>query len=234
MQNFGNIDSWVFDLDNTLYPTDYNLFHQIDVRMTGFIQRLLDVDQEEAYRLQKDYLSDYGTTLSGLMNRHNMVPDAFLEFVHDIDVSVLSPAPELAKAIEALPGQKFIFTNGTTGHADRVAERLGVRHLFTDVFDIVAAGYVPKPNPDVYPAMLKKFDIDANRSVFFEDLARNLAPARKLGMKTVLVHHADDDGTGHVGLNGSSPMQDQNFIDHRTTDLTHFLNSVLQALTLEQ
>jgi putative hydrolase of the HAD superfamily len=233
MQNFRHIDSWVFDLDNTLYPTDYNLFHQIDVRMTGFIQRLLDVDQEEAYRLQKDYLSDYGTTLSGLMNRHNMVPDAFLEFVHDIDVSVLSPAPELAKAIDALPGKKFIFTNGTTVHADRVADRLGVRHLFSDVFDIVAAGYVPKPNPDVYPAMLKKFDIEADRSVFFEDLARNLAPARKLGMKTVLVHHEDDDGTGHIGLNGTAPIEEPNFIDHRTTDLTVFLNSISQTLSGE-
>ena len=230
MQNFSNINAWVFDLDNTLYPTDYNLFHQIDVRMTGFIQRVLNVDKDEAFRLQKDYLGEYGTTLSGLMNRHNIPPDEFLEFVHDIDVTVLSPDPDLAAAIDALPGRKFIFTNGTTVHADRVSERLGVRHLFTDMFDIVAANYIPKPNADIYPTMTERFGINANQAVFFEDMARNLAPAHKIGMQTVLVRNEDDDGDGHVGMNGRGPMEEINFIDHKTTDLTAFLRSILASL----
>ncbi|MEC8565567.1 MAG: pyrimidine 5'-nucleotidase, partial [Pseudomonadota bacterium] len=132
MEKFSDIDSWVFDLDNTLYPAKHNLFAQVDKRMTAFIQDALSVSREEAYRLQKDYLRDYGTTLAGLMNRHNMMPDAFLDFVHDIDVSVLSPDPTLRDMIDALPGRRFIFTNGTRDHATRVATRLGICDLFHD------------------------------------------------------------------------------------------------------
>jgi putative hydrolase of the HAD superfamily len=230
MQEFQRINAWVFDLDNTLYPTTLELFSQIDVRMTSFIQEELQVDRDEAYKIQKDYLGEYGTTLSGLMNQHNMPPERFLDFVHDIDVSVLSPDPALAAAIDALPGRKFIFTNGTEAHAERVSNRLGVHHLFHDVFDIVAANYIPKPQADVYPAMVEKFDIQADEAVFFEDMARNLAPAHRLGMKTVLVHGEDDDGTGNMGLNGRLPVQETNFIDHKTTNLTGFLQAILAHL----
>ncbi|MEC7234944.1 MAG: pyrimidine 5'-nucleotidase, partial [Pseudomonadota bacterium] len=107
MEKFSDIDAWVFDLDNTLYPAQHNLFAQVDKRMTAFIQEALSVSREEAYRLQKDYLRDYGTTLAGLMKRHNMTPDTFLDFVHDIDVSVLPPDPALRDMIDALPGRKF-------------------------------------------------------------------------------------------------------------------------------
>ena len=120
MEEFRNKNAWVFDLDNTLYPTDYALFSQIDKRMTSFIQDELQVDRDQAFKIQKDYLGEYGTTLSGMMNQHSMPPERFLDFVHDIDVSVLSPDPALAAAIDALPGRKFIFTNGTEAHAERV------------------------------------------------------------------------------------------------------------------
>ena len=230
MEEFRNKNAWVFDLDNTLYPTDYALFSQIDKRMTSFIQDELQVDRDQAFKIQKDYLGEYGTTLSGLMNEHNMPPERFLDFVHDIDVSVLSPNPALAHAIDALPGRKFIFTNGTVDHAARVSQQLGVQHLFHDVFDIVAANYVPKPHMDVYPEMVKAFDIDAAQAVFFEDMARNLAPAHKLGMGTVLVHSQDDDGTGNIAMNGRAPIDDPDFIDHRTTDLTGFLQAILSHL----
>ena len=193
MRKFNEIEAWVFDLDNTLYPLHHNLFEQVDKRMTAFIQDALDVDRDQAYFLQKSYLREFGTSLAGLMKRHGMKPDNFLEFVHDIDVSVLTPDPALHDAIAALPGRKFIFTNGTTRHAENVANRLGVMGLFEDVFDIVAANYIPKPNADIYPAMLERFNISADKSAFFEDMARNLAPAHELGMTTVLVQDAQAD-----------------------------------------
>ena len=222
MEKFYDIDAWVFDLDNTLYPAQHNLFAQVDKRMTAFIQDALSVSREEAYRLQKDYLRDYGTTLAGLMNRHNMAPDAFLDFVHDIDVSVLAPDTALRDMIDALPGRKFIFTNGTQDHATRVATRLGIGGLFHDIFDIVSANYVPKPNAQIYPAMLAQFGIEAQRSAFFEDMARNLPPAHALGMTTVLLRDADTPDYG-------GPVGDEH-IDHHAPDVKDILARILEHL----
>ena len=222
MEKFSDIDAWVFDLDNTLYPAQHNLFAQVDKRMTAFIQDALSVSREEAYRLQKDYLRDYGTTLAGLMNRHNMAPDAFLDFVHDIDVSVLAPDTALRDMIDALPGRKFIFTNGTQDHAARVASRLGIYDLFHDVFDIVSANYVPKPNAQIYPAMLAQFGIDAARSAFFEDMARNLPPARALGMTTILLRAPDTPEYG-------APVAPEH-IDHHAPDVKDILARILEHL----
>ena len=222
MEKFSDIDAWVFDLDNTLYPAQHNLFAQVDKRMTAFIQDALSVSHEKAYRLQKDYLRDYGTTLAGLMNRHNMAPDAFLDFVHDIDVSVLAPDTALRNMIDALPGRKFIFTNGTQEHATRVATRLGIGDLFHDIFDIVSANYVPKPNAQIYPAMLAKFGIEAQRSVFFEDMARNLPPARALGMTTVLLRDHDTPDYGE-------PVGEEH-IDYYAPDVKDILARILEYL----
>lgn len=231
MQNFRHIDDWVFDLDNTLYPLRHNLFAQVDVKMTSFITTTLRVDQDEAYRLQKLYLRDYGTTLAGLMAVHGMEPDAFLDFVHDIDVSVLPPDPDLRAAIDALPGRKFIFTNGTKAHAERVMGRLGLADLFDDVFDIVAADYIPKPNAGIYPQMLKKFDLTAERTAFFEDMARNLAPAHALGMTTVLVHDEVDDAEEKIGIKMPENQQPNDYVHHRTPNLHQFLGQIAALVT---
>lgn len=222
MVDFTHIKDWVFDLDNTLYPAKHDLFHQVDQRMTEFIARVLDLSAVEARRLQKLYLRDYGTTLAGLMNRHAMEPTAFLDFVHDIDVSVLPPSPELAAHLSALPGRKFIFTNGTRGHAERVATQLGVLDQFEDIFDIVSANYVPKPNADIYPTMVAKFNLQADKTVFFEDMARNLKPAHDLGMTTVLVRNApltaqEQDYHG---------ADEGDHVHHNTTCLETFLETV--------
>ncbi|CAI8297856.1 MAG: pyrimidine 5'-nucleotidase [Rhizobiales bacterium TMED143] len=222
MEKFSDIDSWVFDLDNTLYSAQHNLFAQIDTRMTSFISDALDVSRDEAYRVQKEFLHDYGTTLAGLMNRYKMAPDSFLDFVHDIDVSVLAPDMALRDMIGALPGRKFIFTNGTTEHADRVAKQLGIRDLFDDIFDIVCANYVPKPNAGIYPAMLAKFGIEAHRTAFFEDMARNLPPARALGMTTVLLR---DPGAQEYG----GPVEPEH-IDHQGSDVKDILSRILAYL----
>ena len=226
MQRFANIEGWVFDLDNTLYPASQNLFAQIDKRMTAFIGEALAVERDEAYRLQKQFLGEYGTTLAGLMNKHGLPPGPFLDFVHDIDVSVLAPDPSLSEALAALPGKKFIFTNGTVTHAERVMGRLGVAAHFEDVFDIVAGGYFPKPNPEIYPAMLARFGLSAESTAFFEDMARNLTPAHQLGMTTVLVEESGSDSLEAMNMPAEYRKHDATHIHHKTDNLAGFLKDL--------
>jgi putative hydrolase of the HAD superfamily len=226
MQRFADIKGWVFDLDNTLYPASRNLFAQIDQRMTAFIGEALNVEKDEAYRLQKQFLGEYGTTLAGLMNKHGMPPGPFLDFVHDIDVSVLAPDPHLSDAIAALPGKKFIFTNGTVDHAERVMGQLGVASHFEDIFDIVAGDYSPKPNPEIYPAMLNRFGLDAPSTAFFEDMARNLTPAHLLGMTTVLVEESGADTLEAMNMPVEYRTHEEAHIHHKTDDLVGFLTAI--------
>ncbi|NLH81814.1 MAG: pyrimidine 5'-nucleotidase [Phyllobacteriaceae bacterium] len=184
---FAVVDVWIFDLDNTLYPAETDLFAQVDVRIRDYVARLLGSTPEEAHRLQKDYYRRYGTTLRGLMIEHGVSPDGFLEYVHDIDHSVVAPDPRLGAAIERLPGRRFIMTNGTRAHAEKVADRLGITRHFEDVFDIVAAELLPKPHRETYDRFLGRAEIDPARAVMFEDLSRNLEVPDALGMATVLV-----------------------------------------------
>ncbi|MGI9438550.1 MAG: pyrimidine 5'-nucleotidase [Parvibaculales bacterium] len=228
MQRFADINGWVFDLDNTLYPARRNLFAQIDQRMTAFIGEALSVERDEAFRLQKQFLGEYGTTLAGLMNKHGMPPGPFLDFVHDIDVSVLPPDPQLSDAIAALPGRKFIFTNGTVDHAERVMAQLGIQAHFDDIFDIVAGDYLPKPNPDIYPPMLARFGLEAKNTAFFEDMARNLTPAYKLGMTTVLVGEKNSDTLEAMNMPKEYRQIDDAHIHHKTDNLPEFLNALIR------
>ncbi|MCE1236426.1 MAG: pyrimidine 5'-nucleotidase [Hyphomicrobiales bacterium] len=184
---FAEVETWIFDLDNTLYPAATNLFAQVDVRIRDYVVKLVGAPPEEAHRLQKDWYRRYGTTLRGLMVEHGISPDGFLEYVHDIDHSVVAPDPRLGAAIARLPGRRFIMTNGTKKHAEAVADRLGVTHHFEDVFDIVAADLLPKPHRETYEKFLREKAIDPTRAVMFEDLARNLEAPDALGMATVLV-----------------------------------------------
>ena len=178
-RSFASVETWVFDLDNTLYPHDLNLWQQIDDRIRSFVSNFLKVSKDEAFRVQKDYYKRYGTTMRGLMAEHGMKPDDFLEFVHEIDHSPLLPNAELGDAIEKLPGRKLILTNGTRKHAEAVMQRLEIDHHFEDVFDIAAADLDPKPLPQVYDRFLKKHGVDPRKAAMFEDLARNLSvPAR--------------------------------------------------------
>ncbi|MDX2144916.1 MAG: pyrimidine 5'-nucleotidase [Rhodospirillaceae bacterium] len=183
-------ETWIFDLDNTFYRPTSRLFDQIDARMKAFIARELGLSLAEAFVLQKKYFREFGTTLRGLMNNHGTSPDAFLDFVHDIDHSVLTQDGELSRAIEQLPGRKIIFTNGTAFHAERVIERLGCSAHIDDIFDIRAARYMPKPNHQPYHDLLVRHGIAPKRAVMIEDSQANLKPAADLGMTTVLVHDA--------------------------------------------
>jgi putative hydrolase of the HAD superfamily len=222
-RGFGHVETWVFDLDNTLYPHHLNLWQQVDERIRDYIAGFLDVTHEEAFRLQKDYYKRYGTSMRGLMTEHGMSPDAFLDFVHQIDHSPLLPNPALGGALEQLPGRKLILTNGTRKHAEAVMRRLEVHHHFEAVFDIAAADLEPKPLPQVYDRFLKRHGVDAGRAAMFEDLARNLETPHALGMTTVLVV---PEGTREV-FREDWELEGRNapHVDHVTDDLAGFLRA---------
>jgi putative hydrolase of the HAD superfamily len=229
IEAFKRVATWVFDLDNTLYPHHLNLWHQVDVRIRDYIVGLLKVTHDEAFRLQKDYYKRYGTTLRGLMKEHGLEPDEFLEIVHQIDYSPLTPNPALGLAIEELPGRKLILTNGTRNHAGEVLRRLGIDKHFEDIFDIKSAELEPKPNAAVYERFLARHKVDPRTAVLFEDLARNLEVPHALGMTTVLVVpqgarvvlREDWELTGRDALH----------VDHVTDDLAGFLRGVAAVLT---
>ena len=219
--DFSHVDTWVFDLDNTLYPHHLNLWQQVDVRIRDYIAKFLDIAHDEAFRLHKDYYRRYGTSMRGLMTEHGMKPDDFLNYVHEIDHSPLVPDPALGSALEALPGRKLILTNGTRKHADAVMRRLDIHGHFEDVFGIIEAELEPKPSPATYQRFLTRHGVDPSRSAMFEDLARNLAVPHTLGMRTVLVV---PEGTREVfredwELEG----RDADHVDHVTDDLAGFL-----------
>jgi putative hydrolase of the HAD superfamily len=225
-RGFGKVDTWVFDLDNTLYP-HHLLWQQVNDRIRAYIAEFLKVPHDEAFRIQKDYYKRYGTTMRGLMTEHGMKPDDYLEFVHQIDHSPLTPNPALGAALAKLPGRKLILTNGTRKHADAVMKKLAVHEHFEDVFDIVAAELEPKPSQKTYERFLVRHDVDAARAAMFEDLARNLAAPHALGMTTVLVV---PQGTREVfredwELEG----RDEPHVDHLTDDLVAFLETVARA-----
>jgi putative hydrolase of the HAD superfamily len=217
MARLDEIEAWVFDLDNTLYPATASLFPQIDQRMRAFIAERLKLEDEEAFRLQKRYYREFGTTLRGLMLVHKIEPDQFLDFVHDIDHSVLERAPELDAALAGLPGRKLIFTNGSHSHAEKVLDRLGLARHFEGIFDIKAADYIPKPDPSTYQRMVERHAFKPRSSAMFEDIARNLKPAALLGMVTVWVRTGEPEFAHDT---------DDGHIDHVTADLAAWLNSV--------
>ncbi len=224
---FAGVTDWVFDLDNTLYPHHSNLFAQIDVKMTAYVSELLQLPRDEARKLQKELYKEYGTTLNGLMHRHGIDPDDFLQKVHDIDYSYLAPDPALGEAIRALPGRKFIFTNGDRGHAERTARQLGILEHFDDIFDIVAAGLVPKPARETYDKFTALHRVAGPNAVMFEDLARNLSIPKALGMTTVLIVPHNFEPTFSEIWERDPDFEDD--VDYVTDDLAGFLDAINTA-----
>jgi putative hydrolase of the HAD superfamily len=207
-----HIDTWLFDLDNTLYPAESGFMGEIVVRITDFVERFTGLPRDEAYRLQKDYLVEHGLTLKGMMLNHGVDPAEFHAIFHDMSLEALAHSPDLLAALERLPGRRLIFTNADDVHADRVLARLGLAHLFDDVFHIGSAGYEPKPSPEAFARMNAAHSINPAVTAFFEDAERNLAPAAQLGMTTVLVGAHAAHSTAH-------------FVHHRTHTLAPFLAS---------
>ena len=233
--SFRHVQDWVFDLDNTLYPAECDLFAEIDTRMTAFVSNLLSLEPVEARKVQKHYYATYGTTLAGLMKVHKADPHEFLHYVHEIDLSPLPDIPELRVALEALPGRKFVYTNGSRRHAERVVEKMGLTHVFDGSFGIEDAAFEPKPNKGSYDRFVDLHTVKPGRSVFFEDLARNLLPAKDMGFTTVLVHSEKDWSHEPIEARPTN-LQDllgddgPDHIDYVTGDLAAFLDAALETL----
>ena len=212
-----HVDTWLFDLDNCLYPQDTEFVALIDERITAFVMRQAGLPHAEARALQKRYLHEHGTTLAGLMAHEGIDPHAYLDEVHDVAIDSLTPDFELARALERLPGRRLVFTNASARHAARVLEHLALADLFEDVFHLEAADLVPKPSPESFARMTARHAVSPASTAFFEDSVKNLAPAADLGITTVLVgRHASAD---------QSP-----FVDHRTPALTPFLQRARTSL----
>ncbi len=222
---FDGIDTWIFDLDNTLYPPSANLFKQMNEKMSDYVARLLDIPVDEATTLREGYYKEHGTTLRGLMIEHDIHPDDFLEHVHNIDHTWVKPDPDLAKAICALPGKRYIFTNGTEKHALAVAERLGITDHIDDIFDIVWADLDPKPNRAPYEKLLSETGLNPKSSAMFEDLARNLKVPHDLGMQTVLMVPGHTQAVFQESWQAKGPEAPH--VGYVSDDLAKFLHGIL-------
>ncbi len=209
--SFSGIRTWIFDLDNTLYPPSVRLFDQIEVRMTEWVMNTLNVGHAEADRLRKHYWRQYGTTLAGLMQENGMEPGPFLFHVHDIDFSVLPQDQALAKGIAALPGRRIIYTNGTKPYAEHVIAARGLDGLFDAIYGVEEAGFRPKPNREAFETIFEADGLNPSEAAMFEDDPRNLAVPHDMGLRTILV---------------SPTPSKEPYIEYQTDDLTGFISGL--------
>ncbi len=223
--SFDSVDTFVFDLDNTLYPASSDLWPEIDDRITLFMIRLFGLDSLSLRALQKHYYLRYGTTLRGLMTEHGVDAEIYLRYVHDIDRSSLAPDHSLAAAIAALPGRKLILTNGSRDHALKTARQLGIDHLFEDIFDIIAADFIAKPEEGAYARFFDKHAVEPRRAALFEDIARNLIVPHRRGVVTVLVK--PPKGETHEREAWELSHGAEPHVDFVTDNLTAFLESIV-------
>lgn len=215
--DLAHVDAWIFDLDNTLYPAACDLFGQMDGRMTAYVARVTGLSLDAARIEQKRFFHEHGTTLAGLMRAHQVDPHHYLADVHDIDLAVVAEDRRLVAAIGRLPGRKLIFTNADAPYARRVLERLGLSDSFEAIHDIHACAYQPKPSAAAYASMVDAFGIDSASALFVDDMARNLRPAKAIGMTTVWLDNGSEQAAEEPG----------DWIDHRVTDLGEWLDGVL-------
>ena len=207
-RQFAHVDTWVFDLDNTLYPPSADLFGQMDARFSAYVARLTGLNRDRALKLCADYWAEYGSTLTGLMAHHDVDPHHFLADVHNIDISHLEPDEALATAIKSLPGRRIVFTNGAQHHAKRVLAARGLTRYFDAAYGVEHADFKPKPTKDAFSLVFAKDGVRPTKAAMFEDEARNLAVPHAMGMRTVHVHEKAGDG---------------DYIHHHTDHLANFL-----------
>ncbi len=218
INKINKINFWIFDLDNTIYRSDLNLFPQVQKRIGVFVSNYLKVNITEAKNIQKKFFLKYKSTLRGLMIEHKMIPNDFLDFVHDIDYSVLKHDSELNGILNKLPGKKYIYTNGSTNHAKNVLENMNISNQFSGIFDIKDSNFEPKPHMDSMKSFINKFSINTENALMAEDMPINLAPPSKLGIKTLLVE---------TGYNWNKDKNTE-FIDFYTNDLKDWLKNIIE------
>jgi putative hydrolase of the HAD superfamily len=224
---FAHVDTWVFDLDNTLYPPDSALWPQIDERITAYLMNLYGLDGLAARALQKHFYHRHGTTLKALIDHGHADPDHFMSFVHDIDRTSLVFNELLSAALGRLPGRKLILTNGSEKHAEKTAGALGILDHFSGIFDIKAAGYVPKPEPVAYNLFFEKFGVDPARAAMFEDLVKNLKAPHEAGMRTILI--VAKTGINDLRDDWERRQETPAFVEYVTDDLAAFLGQIRPA-----
>ena len=214
MKELDKIKYWLFDLDNTLYSGQTKVFDQVDKKMSSFISKKLNINPEEAKKIQKDYFQKYSTTLTGLIKHHKIDANEFLDFVHDVNLDFLQQDKGLEKELSKIRGKKIIFTNGSKAHAANVTKKIGIDKLFDGVFDIVESNFIPKPSIEAYKILIEKYKIEPQYCILVEDIARNLKPAYELGMKTVWIKNDEP---------WAAEFANENFINYKTENLTNFL-----------
>jgi putative hydrolase of the HAD superfamily len=217
MKELTNIRYWIFDLDNTLYSGQTQVFSEVDKKMSAFISKKMNVNLVKAKEIQKKYFYEYGTTLSGLMKQDGVDPHDFLEFVHDIDISWLPKDLKLREELIKIKEKKIIFTNGSHAHVENVTKQLGIDGLFDGAFDIVDANFTPKPHLEPYKKLIQKFDINPNQSILIEDIAHNLEQAKNLGMKTCWLENEESF---------AKKDSDKPYIDYKIKNLPSFLQEI--------
>ncbi len=218
---FKKYDTWLFDLDNTLYSAETGIFDQVDQLMGQFISKHLNLEMPEAKKLQKVYFKEHGTTLKGLMDNHNIDPELFLNEVHKLDYSIIKPDILLKNALENLTGRKIIFTNANKSHVDNVLNQLNIKNIFDSVYDITDADYCPKPDTGTYKSLIKKYNIDSEKTIMFDDIARNLVPASKLGFTTVWIDIGKENYSDDI-------KNSKKYLNYETTSLPLWLNSIIK------
>jgi putative hydrolase of the HAD superfamily len=214
-----NVDTWIFDLDNTLYSADSGIFQQVSQLMGKFVSKYLNIDIKEAKKIQRKYYKKHGTTLRGLMDNHGVDPETFLNEVHQLDYSIVEPNHELNEELIKLNGKKIIYTNANQQHVNEVLARLELTNMFDDIFDIKMADYIPKPELDPYKQIIDKFNINPSCAAMFDDIAKNLVPAKNLGFTSVWINAGYENFSDDIASSKDS-------LDYETKDLSSFLNEI--------
>ena len=213
------IDTWIFDLDNTLYSADSGIFQQVHKLMGDFISKNLNMEMPEAKKLQAKYYKQHGTTLRGLIDNHGIDPDHFLDEVHRLDYSIVGPNKILNEELQKLEGRKIIYTNANNKHAIDVLERIDLANFFDEIFDIKMADYIPKPELKPYKQIIDLFSIDPDRSAMFDDIAKNLVPAKKVNFTSVWIDAGYENFSDDIEAS-------KKYLDFHTRDLSLFLKDV--------
>ena len=214
-----NVDTWVFDLDNTLYSADSGIFQQVSELMGKFVSKHLNIDIKEAKKIQRKYYKKHGTTLRGMMDNHGVDPDTFLNEVHQLDYSIVEPDQKLNEELDKLRGKKIIYTNANLQHVNQVLSRLELTNMFDDIFDIKMADYIPKPELNPYKQFIDKFNINTSSAIMFDDIAKNLVPAKDLGFTSVWINAGYENFSDDIASSRGS-------LDYETKDLSSFLNGI--------